>query len=333
MKKIISLSLTILLSLFIVSCSNNNRPNNSLKEYNLYGKVKTIKQTDYTVVIIAGALEKGSKKGTSAVRTFDRNGNLVDYHHPESFDFLGWGYKYDSDNNLIEKYAYYSDNTLQWKEVYVYDDKNKLLEIQKYDMEGEMYEKTIKEYNLKDLLIKETCYDIDIEMIITSLTLYFYNEMSFLTDKKVFDGNMNLKNYYEYLYNNENELLAEGFFDKNGNLLNIESFEYHTNGMIAKKEMVNHKDKTVIKYNESGNHIETKLYDIDDNLEIHSIFKHDNYNNLISFIRYWRVDNEMKLENNETHDYVFDSKGNWIKRVSFYNNKPNEISIREITYY
>ena len=59
------------------------------------------------------------------------------------------------------------------------------------------------------------------------------------------------------------------------------------------------------------------------------IYKKDEYGNKLEEIR---LDHEGELDLKRSYQYTYDSRGNWVKRIYFFNGEAQEISFREIQY-
>ena len=84
------------------------------------------------------------------------------------------------------------------------------------------------------------------------------------------------------------------------------------------------------KYDDKGNRIESATYDVYGELMGKSKFKYDDKGNQIEWAYY---DKDGELDYTEIYELEYDSKGNWIKKITYKDDKPTFISEREIEYY
>ncbi len=157
-------------------------------------------------------------------------------------------------------------------------------------------------------------------------------------------------------------------YDKQGNMTERcehsifgdrkESFEYDDKArLIVHKKYTEKKrllSKTTYKYDEKGNVIEKCVYEPDGSLFRKSEYKYDEDSNNTEY-RYYKADGRLLIESTYRYDsnnnvilekpgvfandrhiyaYVYDEKGNWIRKVS-YNSRiiATDIEEREIEYF
>ena len=89
-------------------------------------------------------------------------------------------------------------------------------------------------------------------------------------------------------------------------------------------------DKFTYKYDEKGNMIEVNYYNADESLGDKYTYKYDEKGNKIESIRY-NADGSLRFKH--TSNYEFDAMGNWIKKTSIPDGKPNLLTERVIEYY
>ena len=109
-------------------------------------------------------------------------------------------------------------------------------------------------------------------------------------------------------------------FDDKGNL--IEEASYDEDGELSWKNKS--------KYDDKGNQIEWAYYDKDGELSGKYKYKYDDKGNPIESASY---DEDGELDYKTTYELEYDSKDNWIKKITYEDDKPTEISEREIEYY
>ena len=87
--------------------------------------------------------------------------------------------------------------------------------------------------------------------------------------------------------------------------------------------------KGTSKYDNKGKLIEMKNYESDGNLSITTLFKYDEKGNEIEK----KLLRANGVNSKDGTKYEYDIKGNWIKKIDFYNEIPQSITIRDIEYY
>jgi hypothetical protein len=115
-----------------------------------------------------------------------------------------------------------------------------------------------------------------------------------------------------------------------GNVSFVEKTEYEAVYKFGEIQNGRLKRKNTYKYDDKGNEIEKNFYNSSGSLGNKSTYKYDDKGNLIEENSYY---SDGSLESKETYMYEFDKMGNWIKRVSFKEDKPDVITERVIEYY
>ena len=116
--------------------------------------------------------------------------------------------------------------------------------------------------------------------------------------------------YYKYTYK----------YDEKGN--EIEENIYSSDGSLS--------IKYISKYDEKGNKIEYNSYNSDGSLLSKYTYKYDEKGNEIEYNSY---NSDGSIDEEETYKYELDKLDNWIKKVSFKNDKPLEVIEWLIEYY
>jgi hypothetical protein len=160
-----------LILIFLFSVFNSTF-GQDLKSYNLTGKVKSIQQTGYDVIVDSTGIKRGNKLNWYIVEdilvTFDTNGkesekieylldggiserfiskrdsvgNILVYSGQGRWDFTET-YKYNEIGQLIEKIHYYHDGTVKDSTKYQYDETGNLVETNNYIFDGSISPKEI----------------------------------------------------------------------------------------------------------------------------------------------------------------------------------------------
>ena len=137
MKKQLFIATGVLLILF--GCNHNN-VKNDLKEANLLGNVKSVRQTSFKALEKFGKLTKGDRYGYG-----DGDGYVL----------------YNDEGNIIEQNEYNSDGSLSFKHTYTYDNKGNMIEQNRYNSDGSLSKKYTSTYDNKGNVIEENEYDSD----------------------------------------------------------------------------------------------------------------------------------------------------------------------------
>ena len=116
MKRIILVAVAIV-SLVACNQTKKEEKKTDLKEANLKGKVKSVREITYNAVEKFGEIEKGDRS-SGIVTIYNEQGNEIEVNRYNSDDSLDWKftYKYDDKGNQIEVNRYKSDGSLDCKE-------------------------------------------------------------------------------------------------------------------------------------------------------------------------------------------------------------------------
>ena len=137
-----------------------------------------------------------------------------------------------------------------------------------------------------------------------------------------------------YKYNSKGDMVEINVYWSDGSLLgkaiykyddrqnNIEYSVYGSDGSLNSKE--------TYKYDSKGNKTEYCEYNSDDSLNSKETYRYDNKGNIIEANIYNSDNVQLKYS---LYKYIFDIKGNWIKKTCYTNNIPNKITERVIEYY
>lgn len=298
-----------LATLFLINikCSNKDENLNNFSQFNLYGKVESLKEISYKT---NSKQEKIKKEWVFVAQNdkhiiFDIKGNIKEERNYSSgglmtskklFEYNDSGiltkleYYYGSENLLLsyltyengnEKFGYSkknNDSFIKSKE-FIYDNKNNLVEVLNYE-NNIVSEKIIYYYDINNNLIRKDKFDSSNNLL--GVNSYSYD----LKNRKIEDNSTESNGYFEgkinYLYDDFDNLIEEKWFDKNNNL----------------------KSKTVFEYDIKGRKIEE-----------------NHFNNKLE--NYWNIE----------YKYFFDKKGNIIKTILLIDGKPEYIIEREIKYF
>lgn len=256
MKKIIITLITII----FVGC--NSDKNNSIKEMNLKGNIKSIKEIYFDGNEKFGEYVKEEWKYTIDY-SFNEDGNIIErnsYYAPKNSirDKTKYLYndknqmfeenKYDSNGNLESTYKYNYDeignktekisiqhSKIDSTEKYIYDNKGKLQEMQYVLLDGSITSSEKYKYDINGLLIEkiEYCYGCGYDESEVSSVINRYNNKGQLI---------------EICNANSNSTSVKRIYDNNGE--EIKQINYYDDGTPNGDEFT-----TKIKYDEKGNWI------------------------------------------------------------------------------
>ncbi|MRM82250.1 hypothetical protein [Riemerella anatipestifer] len=108
-------------------------------------------------------------------------------------------------------------------------------------------------------------------------------------------------------------------YDTQNNL--IEAIIFHLGDLYGQKNY---------QYDAQGNRIEVNTYVPDGSLYNKKVYRYDEKGNEIEVKTY---NSYGRLESKQAYQYQYDKQGNWIKKTEYEDNKPIQITEREIQYY
>jgi hypothetical protein len=211
-------------------------------------------------------------------------------------------YATNGDLTSVENYGY--DTKLDSKELYNYKG-GKLEKISLLNSVGKEDKTTQFSYNNKQILIAQKKQDS--KRNIEHETTYKYNEKGLLLSKTKTIPSIDYTMTESYVYDNRtNQMVVKAKKARIG--ATKETFEYNKKGLVSKKS----------EYNAIG--------------ELFSVitYKYNKNNDKISLDKFNPKGEKTYFE---TYDYVYDVKGNWIKRISFEKGKKVSQETRDISYY
>jgi len=210
---------------------------------------------------------------------------------------------YDKVGRLTKKENYGDDATLDTKEIYTYKN-NKISSVEIQGSTGETNKVTHYKYNKKGLLILKDKVNNKGET--EHKTFLTYNNQGVLLLMKKNIPSINYTITESYVYNALNQIIVKEKKARIG--ATKEKYVYNDAGSILKKSEYNAVGElfSVInyEYNQHNDKISLKKYDTDGNLTYY-----------------------------EKYEFRYDSKGNWIEKISFEKGEKVSEEIREFTYY
>ncbi len=241
-------------------------------------------------------LEKSNLKGKIARVTYIR------YSVIEKFGELNMGEKkpysnfehYNEEGFLIEESGFLSKK-LQ------YNEENQLVKMINSE------DTTTYRYNDKGLKVEEDVYSNQL----LAKTKYFYDDNGNEVENKLYSGSGELRYHNKKQYDEKN-CIEEKNFGSSNDLMNLIKYKYDDKGNQIEK---------IIYFNING---EEKIKKDTD--------KYDEKNNKIEYSHYSNLYGE-DYYSGKTVYKKYDSKGNWIESIEYFNNKPNIFITRKIDYY
>lgn len=163
---------------------------------------------------------------------------------------------------------------------------------------------------------------------------YIYDETGRRIEMQLFSSDNVLITKIIYTYTPDGFLSSDQSYDINGNADKKIEYHFDDKGYVTLETIYNSgnnlKKKLSHVYDLSGNQTETLIFKSNGELEKHEIRLFDKYGNVTEEKTY---DPAGKLIRTMNYSYFFEDSGNWIKKISFLDGKPNLITRREISYY
>lgn len=300
--------------IIFISCGGTTKseiaitsPKNDVEKLNLREKVKSISTEFYEVSPYTGELELATVYSTiiqaypKTVMSFNKDGYMIgreDYNADNEL-YLKYTLKLRPDNQLelqVKEGLYLETSTISnW-----YNNQNLL--IKSVEMDGKtIHCQDFYKYNElgKEIeRIHEYSRSKNIDRFVSE-----YNEQGILIKQIQYDENGNKEQSIEYIYNKHGLLYKEILKDEVGNLTSEKIYEYNKDGFEVNRSIRGNSYTCTIK---------------------------NDYNTLND-----KVSTVIKARDKEvwTFSYKYDEKNNWIKRISYLNDKKKYEEIREIEYY
>ena len=304
-----------------MNCSNSQtsqlyQKSNDLTEYELKGPVKLCKSAEYYAVDVNGRIAKGE---------FVQN----NFHSEWKIKSLHF-----RPNGQIDEYSYFDEKeNLVRSDQNIFNDKDliiKELSIRHYGSLRSI-DSTFNYYNSANKLVKHEWFIGQYH----GLRRYTYDSRGFLIADSTFDPIEKLSNYniwkndekgnvLENIYHIGYKLFSRTYNDYNKQNLLIYSAVYYPNEEdsepLIKKFEYNSKNQIAIELilGEDKQVLEKTVYTYFPNGLLQK-----------SIVNYYEYEDTSIT----TYQYEYDNKGNWIKKITYNENKPIYIDEREISYY
>ena len=215
-------------------------------------------------------------------------------------------YTYDADANILEKAHYNSKGELYDLWSFTYDKQGNKTHWKRTDRKGAVMVLWEFEYNDQGDLVHEKKLRPDSTII--NATRYSYDYKKWEVEEVYYkEEEEKFMERRIYTYSRFQDLQKVRYYDRAGNV---------TMGwdLDCKK---NKQDCKLKSYRES------------EKFDGSWIYKRDEYGNKLEEIR---LDHEGELDLTRSYQYTYDSRGNWVERIYFFNGEAQEISFREIQY-
>ncbi|MDR2382425.1 MAG: hypothetical protein LBD76_00860, partial [Prevotellaceae bacterium] len=252
----IGVTISALLCIFLVSCTDAAKVKTDYERLKLNGKVRFISETYYLPVVSGDTIKIGERttNATSFFETeedepfssyetkvyFDHNGNIRECFMDDSASGFHFTEVFEYDDNLLVSKQGFLSGEFFYKEIYRYDSKNRETERNFYDSEKHLFESVITEYPDKNIVVeqvhtengyadfeRETVFENGLPVLSTSRRdakilekwsgEYVDNEQ--ISVSKFYDAQGNLLQYAKYVYDEHGNELEYSIFADDDELL------------------------------------------------------------------------------------------------------------------
>ncbi|MFW6047079.1 MAG: hypothetical protein ACOCP4_04785 [Candidatus Woesearchaeota archaeon] len=289
MRKSIIIQIVIL---FAVNSFNNASVQRNLKDEDINGKARVIRTIEYNAKTKFGEIVKGNVKTKYNAKNrqvfYDENGNCIklkaymgevltfykiyfynsngQIKESREFEIVSDDeklrektiYKYNTQNNLIEKNRYLGNGQFMDKISYEYDENDNLIKKTKTFSTGTISSEEFTKYNDQNQKIEIISYDHErdyqtneIEKKLESKSVYKYDKNENLT-KSIFNYfPRNIKSTKTFNYNNEGYLINKTEERKVKGAVKsskITSYSYDTAGNILNEKLITQNSTIITKY-------------------------------------------------------------------------------------
>jgi hypothetical protein len=207
---------------------------------NLRGKVKTVRDDSYKVIIQSGKIFP----------------DLTTSIYPKK-------QVYSKKGNLIEIFHYTRGDTLMHRNVIHYDQKGKPVTEDNYDSDNNWENQGTYVYNDQELLVKTICCNDSANGVVAT-HYYKYNEAGNKIEDDYYFSNGYHVFRIEYLYDKNNLLIEENAYDPDSSLSTRHLYKYNEKGlkseMIIEQPKRNMKDTYRFNYDDQGNVISKSTF-------------------------------------------------------------------------
>lgn len=302
-----------------------SKTKNSLEQYEIRGKVRSIETKTYCASRKLGEIKKGKLKEHS-LSLYDEEGYMQSQYFRTSKFNMKVLYEFDTKKNILKETIFEKD-VLDYEVIYKYDIKGNLIEELAVYPNDKSKIVTKYEYDSNGNLIKERITDsIDLDRE----NIYRYDNKGKEIEFYSF-CNGELNTISTYRYDSKGNVIEIDYYDAEEKLIVTRKYEYDskgdttelvclTNGRLVEKNISNVNRKVVEMYlsNSAG-----CLY-----LSLEC--KYNSFGNLIEKYSY---DSNGNMSYKEMHEYELDKNNNWTKDIVLNSKRGINIIIRKIEYY
>jgi uncharacterized protein YkuJ len=261
-----------------------------------------------------------------------------------------------NDIGQVTEIEYYDKGKFVRTQINMYDDKGNKLEVHSVNPDGSLREKSHYEFDANGKIVKRTNfqpdtlysvrnYTIDANGNTTAETEYYsngnlrhriltpYDENSKRTEY-IFEIDGKKVSWMKYRYDELSRMVEMTTLDSLGGIIINTSNKFNEQGKIIETTIFNRSSGETLylnKYNEEGELAERLSRPSDGSPEIRTTFRYDEKGATIETIQY---NSDNSITSIRKLDIVYDSKGNWIRRINYLNDSISlPILVREIEYY
>jgi len=292
-------------------------------------------EVDYNYSIVDGKVEGTTKKrgyeDSAVFIMFNESGYKIKeiqnkYEYPYDSASI---YKYDTENNLIEKYEYKPGIKKPYKGIYTNNKGGGFIERRVSETGDKFIIRNKNSYDAKGRETEGIWYHEDGSF--NFRTLWLYDNMNNIIERRdSFDDRSHYRDTYKY--DGKGREIEHGDYDS-ADLRHTDYYVYDEKGNKI-REIENYADGSPVftgdfTYNEK----ELLIKEIDSakgHFSSEDTYIYDSCNNVTEHCRYFEPG--VLYSKTETK-YEYDRYGNWTKRIVNYLGTPNEYSEREYQYY
>jgi len=250
---------------FISSCGNLN---NDLHDYNLKGKVKSVRETSYKAIDRFGEIQKG---------------DIID----EFSLFSNYYVLYNNRGNILTEIEYDLDGSIDNKSTYSYDKNNRVLEIIWLNNDGSQ-DRWISKYDEHGYLVEDKWYEDDGSLYLKYQYVNDNNGNILSTSCYAADGT--LKSKFIKKYDQKNNLLEHKEYNSLGEIILEQQNRYDKSGNRIEKiyKRSDFYNMSLSSYDDKNNVIEEIDYSSDGKVKEKRTYsyEYDKKNNWTTKIHY-----------------------------------------------
>ncbi len=203
-------------------------------------------------------------------------------------------------------------------------------EVQKGERVENYFQNFEQFYNKKGFLQKQNSYYYN---SLYEENILVYDKKGTKIETNIYNSIGKLKSKNIYKNDTKGNIIEEDeYSDIKGSLKQKNIYKYDKDANLIEHTIYNHKNeletKFILKYNKAL--IEISNYFSDGSLNWKNTYKYDNRENVME-LNVYKFDGS--LDYKYTYKYKYDKNGNWIKQISYKNDKLYEIVERKYEYY